>query len=294
CHRTGLPRHDLLWLTSPWDRDEIMRRVPYLKAEQPFRSTFQYSNLMYLAAGQAAGAAGKTTWDDLVRKRLFEPLGMKTANLSKAEAEKSADHATPHRMKRGKVEVMPWRDLDNIAAAGGINASAREMTNWVRFQLGDGAWEGKRLVSAENMKEMQAPQMVIRLEGAEKSLNPETTQKSYGLGWFVQDYHGQLVVSHTGGLEGFRARIVLVPKAKLGILILTNSGVGSSAASLHIAATNNILDLLLGVKKLCWDALCHDYVDVQESKDKKEKTDREAKHYKGTKPTRELAAYAGV
>jgi len=55
--------------------------------------------------------------------------------------------------------------------------------------------------------------MIIRLEGPEKALNPATLQKSYGLGWLVQDYRGRLMLSHTGGLEGYRARVVLLPAA---------------------------------------------------------------------------------
>jgi CubicO group peptidase (beta-lactamase class C family) len=295
CHRTGLARGDILWINSPWGRDELIRRLAYLEPEKPFRSTFLYNNIAYSAAGQAAAAAGKTTWEDLVQKRLFEPLGMKTANTSREAVLRAEDHASPHhRNRKGKVEVMDWRDLDNVLPAGGINASGREMAAWVRFQLGDGTWDGKRLVSAENLRETHAPQIVVRLDEAEKALNPDTTQKSYGLGWFIQDYHGRLVVSHTGGLEGFRSRVVLVPKAKLGIVLLTNSGAGASQAAMHVAATTNLLDLLLGLKARDWDGACHEFVAAQEEKQQKEKADREARRRKGTRPSRELAAYAGV
>src|SRR3954454_1874482 len=53
CHRTGLSRHDMLWYGSQWSREEILRRIGLVKLDQSFRSTYQYQNIMYLAAGQA-------------------------------------------------------------------------------------------------------------------------------------------------------------------------------------------------------------------------------------------------
>src|SRR5262249_44340482 len=135
---------------------------------------------------------------------------------------------------------------------------------------------------------------IIRMDAVERELNPETLQKSYGLGWLIQDYHGTLLWSHTGGLEGFRSRVVLVPKEKLGVVILTNSGVGASAASMHLAATNNLLDPLLGFPKRDWDALYAGHVKELEAGEKAAEEAREAKRARGTKPSRELAAYAGA
>ena len=295
CHRTGLSRHDQLWIGSPWGRDELLCRVGHLKLSQPFRSAYQYQNLMYLAAGQAVGAASKGSWEEFIQKRIFDPLGMGGANFSTAVAEKSPDHARPHRKNRdGQVEAIPWRNLDNIGPAGSINAGARDLTKWVRFQLGDGTWEGKRLLSAANLRETHTPQTVIRLEGAMKAMNPETTQLAYGLGWNVQDYRGHLLLSHTGGLEGFRSRVVLVPKAKVGIVLLMNSGVGASTTSMHLAVTNNLLDQVLGLPKKDWNDYYLGQAKKLEAAEKARLAEREAKRHQGTKPSRELEAYAGA
>jgi CubicO group peptidase (beta-lactamase class C family) len=295
CHRTGLGRHDLLWIGSPWGREELLRRISQVKLSQPFRSAYQYQNLMYLAAGQTVGAASRSSWEEVLQKRIFDPLGMTGANFSTTVAERSADHARPHRKNReGKTEAIAWRNLDNIGPAGAINARVRDLSKWVRFQLGDGTWEGKRLLSAANLKETHTPQMVIRLEGAMKTMNPDTTQLAYGLGWFIQDYRGQLLVSHTGGLEGFRSRVVLVPRAKFGIVLLMNSGVGASTSSMHLAVSNNLLDHLLGLAKKDWNAYYLEQAKKLEEAGKARLAEREAKRHKGTKPSRELEAYAGT
>jgi CubicO group peptidase (beta-lactamase class C family) len=102
-HRTGLRGHDLLWYRSPLKQEELVRRAGLLPLDKPFRTTFQYQSTMFTAAGLAAGETAKTTWADLVRKRIFEPLEMTASSLTTPEAEKSADRAMPHRPGRRRL-----------------------------------------------------------------------------------------------------------------------------------------------------------------------------------------------
>jgi CubicO group peptidase (beta-lactamase class C family) len=296
CHRTGLSRHDLLSFGTELSREEIVRRMGSVRPAHPFRSTFEYNNNMYTAAGLAVGAASKSSWDEFVTARLFKPLGMKSATCSSREAGKVAGRASPHRRKKdGTVEALPWHDgLDNAGPAGSIHANVRDMAKWVRFQLGDGTFEGRRILKAETLAETHTPQMVIRHSGVIKTAYPDTTQIVYGLGWFIHDHRGRLMYSHTGGLEGFRARIVLVPKDKLGLVFLMNSGVASSYASAHYVVTNALLDQMLGLEKKDWNA--HYQAGAKKLEDEGEAATRERdrKRQPDTKPSRDLAAYAGT
>jgi CubicO group peptidase (beta-lactamase class C family) len=291
-HRTGLARHDLLWYRSPWSREEVIRRIGSVQLTRPFRSVWQYQNIMYVTAGYAVGEASKSSWEEFVQKRIFDPLGMSGANFSATIAEKAPDRASPHvKGGDGRVTVIPWFNLDNAGPAGSINAGARDMSKWVRFQLGDGTFEGKRLVSAANMAEMHTPQMIVPVDEA---AYPHTNMMGYGMAWFIHDYHGQLMIAHTGGIDGFRARVVLLPKQQLGIVILTNSSVGTSSASMHVAATNSIVDLLLGLPKTDWNARYGEQVKVIEAQAASFAQRLEARRQKGTRPSRELASYAGT
>ncbi len=293
CHRTGLSRHDELWYGSPWGRQEIIRKIGLAKLTKPFRSTWQYQNIMFLTAGYAVGAAAKTSWEDFVQKRIFDPLGMTGADCSVTVAEKAPDHATPHRKKEdGKIEAIPWRNIDNIAPAGSINAGVSDLSKWVRFQLGDGAFQGKRLVSAANLEETHTPQMVERIEGPAKAVaqETETTQMSYGLAWQIHDYRGHLLVEHGGGIDGFLTSLTLVPKSKWGVAILSNL----SPASLQVSARNSVLDLLLGLPRKDWNTIYAGQTKKAEEERKAREKEREAKRVKGTKPSRELPAYAGA
>jgi len=73
-HRVGLERGDLLWYGSDYDRDEILRRVRYLKPTLGFRATFDYQNIMFLAAGQLVAKVSGKSWDEFIQQRIFSRL----------------------------------------------------------------------------------------------------------------------------------------------------------------------------------------------------------------------------
>ena len=81
-HRVGLDRGDQLWYASTFDRDEILRRIRYLKPASSLRSRFGYQNIMFLAAGQVVRSVTGKEWDDFVRERIFVPLGMNDSGTS--------------------------------------------------------------------------------------------------------------------------------------------------------------------------------------------------------------------
>lgn len=291
-HRTGLSRHDELWDDSPWSREEVIRRIAQVKLSKPFRSAYQYQNIMFLTAGEAVASAAKMPWNDFVKARIFEPLGMTRTVVSTADWNASSDRASGHRWDRGRgtASIQTYVDDDNIAPAGAIKSSAKDMAQWVRFQLGSGEIDGKRIVSAEALGETKMPQMVMRLEGDSKDNNPETNVQSYAMGWNVQDYAGDLLIAHGGALNGFRAQVDLLPKRNAGFVVLINEGRGLATVALR----NAIIDLLLGRPARDWDAYYLALDARSDEKAEQRKRDREAKRRPDAHPSRELAAYAGT
>jgi CubicO group peptidase (beta-lactamase class C family) len=291
-HRTGLIRHDMLWYNAPWGREEILRRIGLVPLTYPFRTTFQYQNIMFLAAGEAVAATAGLSYEDFVRKRIFQPLGMKTASFTTVEAERAANHSTPHERRGEKAEPISWRSLNNISPAGSINASVSDLASWIRMQLNEGSLGGKRLLSADSVREMHTPQQVIRLEGRWKIFFPETDtlQLSYGLGWFINDYRGHQLVMHGGTIDGFRAAIVLVPAAKLGVAVLTNL----NGTQMPEATCYNVMDLLLGNSKKDWNR----YLDQAAKNFEREGVEAIDRRLAARKPdakaSHELAAYCGT
>src|SRR5580698_4158474 len=90
-HRSGLPRHDLMWYSSPFSREEIFNRLRYLEPNKDFRTTFQYQNLMFMTAGYLAGHVAGMSWEQLVHNTIFEPLGMTGSNFSVVDSQKTDD-----------------------------------------------------------------------------------------------------------------------------------------------------------------------------------------------------------
>jgi CubicO group peptidase (beta-lactamase class C family) len=293
CHRTGVDTHDLLWYRAPWSLDEMIRKVGRLEPSQSFRAAFQYQTVLYATAGQAAGAASGGSWSDLVRQRLLDPLAMKRTTLTTGEAKrlKVQDLASPHRRTdEGKVEVMPWYELNEANPAGSVHSTARDLAHWLQFQLNDGSFRNQRLVKAESLAETRTPQMILRREGATRDLNPDSFQLSYAMGWVIQDYRGELLCMHGGAIDGFRAQLTLVPRAGLGIALLNNL----NNTLMNLALSNTLVDMYLGLPAKDWNGFYLDFTRNEERARLAHDKAFRARRRAGTQPTHELAAYVGT
>lgn len=289
-HRTGLPGADLLWYVDPTAaRDELIRKLAYIRPNSGFRTKFEYQNLMYVAAGYAVGQVAHTTWDEFTQSRLFAPLGMIESDTSAIDAQKAPDHATPHEQSPdGSVKAISWHNIDSVGPAGSINSSARDMAKWITFQLGDGTYQGKRLISAENMREMHSAQMVISLEGEiSKVFFPDSMQLSYGLGWFVQDYRGHQLIIHAGDIDGFATMVVLIPEIHTGYFAVINMG-----SLYRQVLSNQIADHLLHLPDAGWSERFKK-IDAELRAEQKAGEAWKSKRTPGTHPSRDLSAYAG-
>ena len=291
-HRTGVPPTDLLWYIFPEaSREQLIRRLADAHSNVGFRTKFQYQNMMYVAAGYAVGQVAHSTWDDFVRTRIFLPLGMNESDTSSIDAEKSPNHASPHGQNPdGSVKVIPWHNIDNVGPAGSINSSARDMAKWMTLQLNNGMYDGKQLISEKNMREMQMPQMVIEPGGEIPTIFfPDSTQLSYGLGWFVQQYRGHQLILHAGDIDGFSTMVVQIPEIHTGYFVVVNlSSLYRQVLSYEIA------DRLLGLPDAGWDAHFKKLEAESEAEGKSRGEAWESKRTPGTHPSRDLSAYVGT
>jgi len=290
-HRTGVGTHELLWYRSPWSQEEIIRKIGKVKLDYPFRSGFRYQTTMFTTAGWAVAHASGGSWAEFVQKRILDPMGMKNTSLTTTVALQSSNHASPHRRNgKGDIEVIPWYQMITPEPAGSVNSSARELCQWVRLHLNDGSIGEKRLVSAKNLLETHSPQNIIRLEGNARDMNPESVQLSYGMGWVIQDYRGQLLISHAGAIDGFRAHITLIPKAKIGIVLLNNL----DHTQMNLAVSNTLVDLSLGLPKKDWNVYIGEQVKREEATAHTRFLEREKLRKPDSKPSLPLLAYPGT
>lgn len=289
-HRTGVGSHDLLWYKSPWNLEERIRRTGRLELKHSFRSTFEYQTVFFSAAGEAAAKSAGVPWRDLVQRRILDPLGMKTARPVQPDAKEQLEQAEPHRLNAlGRAVRMERYGLEQPDPAGSIHASARDLAKYLRFQLGDGSWQGKRLISAANLAEPHTPQIVLRLEGGMRRLHPDTWQMSYGMGWIVLDYRGHGMILHGGVIDGFRTQLTLIPKAKLGLAVLSNL----DHTYLNYALSNSLVDRLLGMPYKDWNGIVQEALAKSDEERLAETKAFYAGRKRGTKPSLPLEEFVG-
>lgn len=290
-HRSGLARGDFMWYAGGFSREEILRRTRYLKPSWGFRALFGYQNLMYLASGEAVAAVEGQSWDALVQRKLFTPLGMTASSTTVRDLAGKPNVATPHGEQGDTVVTIPWKNIDNIAPAGSINSTVRDMAQWVRLQLGRGKYGTQQLISSGNAAEMWQPNTPLRLEGPMgKYMSPGGNLASYGLGWFLQDFNGRLAVHHGGNIDGMSAMVAMLPDEELGMVILTNKN-GSPAPQ---AVFPYVFDLYTRDTPRDWNAEYKKMIDPVMKAGKEAEAAQEKARIAGTRPSMAPEKFAGT
>jgi CubicO group peptidase (beta-lactamase class C family) len=248
CHRTGLPRHDWVWMPGDISREEMLAALRHLEPSKDIRSHFQYCNLGYVAAGMVAERISGQPWEDFTRERIMKPLGMIHTGFSHQDLESAPDSARPYVLEdldkpgsfvRRRASLWPIRDTP----AGGINAAASDMARYMRLYLGDGCVDGTRLVSSASLRELQTPRVHTG-----KSEFSEIGETHYGLGLASHHYRGERIVSHSGGWIGWSTLMSLMPDRRCGVTVLTNRA-GNPVIDI---VTMAVLDHLCGRDQVPW------------------------------------------
>lgn len=285
-HRTGLPRHDLIWYSSDFSREDLIRRFGLVEPSKDFRSAWQYNNLAIATVGYLEGKVSGLGWEGLVQQRILNPLGMSHTNFSDNDSTKTVDFALPYEVKKEVITEVPFHIIDPIGPAGSINSSADDMSRYLIFQLGKGKLGDKQLISEARLLDMHAPQMVIG--GPEKYT--ELGAASYGECWVVTAYRGHKLVWHNGGIDGFNAQLAMLPDDGLGLVVLTNIG-GSPLPDL---IEYNVFDQLLGLGTIDWTKRMREAREERKKTAADEKKKGDANRKQGTHPSHDLKAYLGV
>ena len=283
-HRIGLPRHDALWFGSTLTREQLYERLRYLPFSRDIRTRYQYNNLMYMTAGLLGGRIAGTSWEQLVRSALFEPLGMKRSNFSIKELTSDPDHALGYQLDEKRALIRdPFESAETMGPTGSINSSAREMTSYLRMMLAGGTFGGKRVLQASDVAAMMQPNTPIG-----PSAFPEFGFGSYGMGLSVGAYRGIEFASHGGNMPGAAAVVTMVPREKIGIVVLTNR----SGARLRDGLPYEIVDRLMGLPSANMVARYGDLEAKALAGEEAAKSAGVSDRRTGTKPAHALETYA--
>jgi CubicO group peptidase (beta-lactamase class C family) len=230
-HSTGLPEGagDLMFWPEPnlFTRADVIAGLAYLKPSHSFRSHYDYDNLMYVVAGEVAGAAAGTSYDALVRRELFEPLQMSRCQVGEWQRDVIGNVAQPH-MRDGDRNVVIRKDDETIpistsAAAGGIRCSLDDMLKWVQMWLDPGS----QWLTPAQRQAVWTPHVPMPLSERQRRWDGSRFN-AYGYGWRISDVDGALRVAHTGTLAGMFSAVTLLPEKRSGFVFMIN-GEGSEA-----------------------------------------------------------------
>ncbi|HEX8735074.1 MAG TPA: serine hydrolase [Pyrinomonadaceae bacterium] len=292
-HRSGLPAYggDILWWGGDYGRDDIVRRVRFVKPAYSFRSTYAYQNIPFIIAGQIIEKVSGKTWDEFVKTRILQPLAMSETTTSIRDFAPDANKTMPHfrDLETGKTFAIRWRNLDNGAAAAGINSNVLDMANWLRLQLNEGEFEGRRLVSPKNIREIQSPQTIIPFTNQSPEPKLKTNFRAYGLGWSLREYAGYKMVTHGGWADGQLSTTAMIPEKRVGVVVLTNVHHQNVSTPLAYRA----LDIALGLSETDWNAYFFKFIKDAENDFIAGEKKLEADRIKNTKPGLALKDYAG-
>jgi CubicO group peptidase (beta-lactamase class C family) len=219
-HRTGLARGELMWLASGLSRAEIIHRLRFQPPATSFRSAYAYNNPMVVVAGEVAAKAGGSTWEDLIQQRILTPLGMTRSIPLIKDFSRVSNAATPHAMGPSGSYAQQHEILENIGPAGSINSTARDMAQYLRFQMGDGTFNGKRVIATAALREIHTPQMLIG--GGGRGGDGVARLNAYGLGFFVGDLRDRVYWNHGGNTVGMTTAMGILPTEKIGAAVLSN------------------------------------------------------------------------
>ena len=221
-HTSGIPsftnpKEFTVWKMSPHTPEEELALFRDKPLDFEPGSQFAYSNSNFEVLGVVIEKVSGKKYGDLLRERIFAPLGMKDSGLDTDELilPKRAQGYMPGPggivLARSESMTVPW-------AAGSIYSTTGDLLKWER-----GLFGGK-VLSADSLKAMTTP-----------------GKGNYGLGVGVDSKDGLKVVQHGGGIEGFNTHLLYVPERRIAVVALSNvNGVAPSMMA------GQLLDVVLG------------------------------------------------
>lgn len=248
-HRVGLPHNTydrLLEQDEPYEL--LVGRLHEVPLNCPVGDCYSYQNIAFSLVGDLTYATTGDFFSHQVEKRLFHPLRMNGATYGRVALENSPKWARPHRRgNEGWTSFLPNDTYYRVAPAAGVNASVRDMEQWLIAQMGG----RPHVLSQDLLDVLHAP--LVETERETRSSpwrRGRLNDARYALGWRIYDYAGRTLVFHAGAVQGYRAMIAFLPADRLGVVMLWNC-----ESALPSGLLPMLLDRYLGLPQVNWAGL---------------------------------------
>jgi beta-lactamase class C len=242
-HRLGLFAHaNDSKLEDNFDPKYLRSSLASLNAICSPGQCHAYQNVAYDAAAEVVEKVTGRPYADMVRERLFLPLGMSSATMSRQGLMSATSWARPHRGGRNSKPLQVAEAYYRVPAAGGVNSSIKDLAAWMQAQMG----VDPQVLPPAVLEAVQSPR--VRTRNQMRKFRERVPVANYGLGWRIYDFAGHRVIGHHGGVSGYRSLILFDPVRKAGVVALWNNSSTSQPNGLEI----EVMDMLYGLPARDW------------------------------------------
>ena len=244
--RLGLPKNTYdNMLEGNMSYEDLVRKLDEVDLACGVGQCYGYQNVAFSLIGDVVYAQTGDFFYRQVERRVFAPLGMDTASYGRDSLEASASWARPHRAAgHGWISFEPKENYYRVAPAAGVNASIRDMEQWLIAQMGG----HPDVLPSSVLDVLHAPEVSTPSElRATPWRAARLTTADYALGWRVYTYAGETLVFHAGAVEGYRTMIAFFPKYHAGVVTLWNS-----TGPVPSGLMPMVLDGLIGAPHVDW------------------------------------------
>jgi CubicO group peptidase (beta-lactamase class C family) len=175
-----------------------------------------YSNWATATAGYIVERVSGMSFDDYVEKNIFGPLGMNQTTARQPLPEKyEADMAKAYAWTEGRWKSEPWEIITGAAPAGSMSASANDMAKFMLAHLGNGSYNGARILGDSIAQVMHTQHFTHdrRLAG-------------FALGFYETKSHGLRIIGHGGDTRYHHTQMALLPSENMGVFVSFNTDKG--------------------------------------------------------------------
>lgn len=203
-HTAGIPNYTALpgyleTRSTPVTPEQLLLRFKDLPLDFQPGAEFRYSNSGYIVLGMIIESVSGQSYEEFLQAAIFSPLGMADSGYD----HNRSDLATGYANRSTLADAI---DMSIPFSAGGLYSTTEDLARWSQ------ALESEKLVSKDLLTQMFTAH----------ARTPETTERGYGYGWYINDGGSRRWANHGGAIEGFVSGITRFPDDNVEIIILSN------------------------------------------------------------------------
>ncbi|MEG1088722.1 MAG: serine hydrolase domain-containing protein [Bacteroidales bacterium] len=252
-HGTGLAGQAGTYIPNlGYSRDDVYKMIALIKPAYSFRGSYEYNNITFIIAQKIIEKVTGKSWEENVKERILEPLGMNSTSLNAQGFANSKNVATPHDYSyKGGIVTLPlysneqalnW--LTVVGPAGSVNSSVSDMLKYAQMHNNNGWYVNN---AGDTVRVMSTKAMRTLHKGVTITSQTDARTTLYAPCWFVEQNNKYRLYFHTGTTWGMTALCFYVPQFNLSGVILVNSEANSSP---RYAIMRRLIDLTIGIDTL--------------------------------------------